>query len=169
MDAFLFRYTATPVFFLNVHKSAPRLPDLAHELGHLVIHRGRLYVESGKDKEQAAKRFREFVLIPRVDVTEAIRGNTSWLGRADAQASPASQCHGAQLRAHRPGVISDWTYSTLPKQLSAREAGLRSTRGDSNLLTQVLGDWRDRGQASLTSRGSSPFAHRTSKTSRWAS
>lgn len=55
------------------------------------------------------------------------------------------------LRAHRLGVISEWTYSTLAKQLSM--AGFR--RGEpgsdllaetSSLLTQVLSDMRSRGE-----------------------
>ncbi|WP_368632961.1 ImmA/IrrE family metallo-endopeptidase [Micrococcus endophyticus] len=40
IDAFSSRHRATPVIFLNVHKSAERLRfDLAHELGHLVMQR----------------------------------------------------------------------------------------------------------------------------------
>lgn len=55
------------------------------------------------------------------------------------------------LRAHRLGVISEWTYGTLAKQLSM--AGFR--RGEpgsdllaetSSLLTQVLSDVRSRGE-----------------------
>ena len=62
IDAFSFRHGATPVIFLNVHKSAERLRfDLAHELGHLVMHGGSLNVEPGKEKEQAANDFRQLV------------------------------------------------------------------------------------------------------------
>lgn len=153
IDAFSFRHGATPVIFLNVHKSAERLRfDLAHELGHLVMHGGSLNVEAGKEKEQAANEFASSFLMPRSDVIGAIRGNNLMLEdvlmlkrrwRVSAMA--------LNLRAHRLGVISDWTYSTLAKQLSM--AGFR--RGEpgsdlrvesSRLLTQVMTDMRSRGQ-----------------------
>lgn len=153
IDAFSFRHGTTPVIFLNVHKSAERLRfDLAHELGHLVMHGGSLNVEAGKEKEQAANDFASSFLMPRSDVIGAIRGNNLMLEdvltlkrrwRVSAMA--------LNLRAHRVGVISDWTYSTLAKQLSV--AGFR--RGEpgsdlhaesSSLLTQVMSDLRTRGQ-----------------------
>lgn len=153
IDAFSFRHGATPVIFLNVHKSAERLRfDLAHELGHLVMHGGSLSVEPGKEKEQAANDFASSFLMPRSDVIGAIHGNNLMLEdvlmlkrrwRVSAMA--------LNLRAHRLGVISEWTYSTLAKQLSM--AGFR--RGEpgsdlrvesSSLLTQVMSDMRSRGQ-----------------------
>lgn len=153
IDAFSFRHGTTPVIFLNVHKSAERLRfDLAHELGHLVMHGGSLQVEPGKEKEQAANEFASSFLMPRSDVIGAIRGNNLALEdvlmlkrrwRVSAMA--------LNLRAHRLGVISDWTYGALAKQLSM--AGFR--RGEpgsdlraetSSLLTQVLADMRSRGQ-----------------------
>ncbi|MBD7958352.1 XRE family transcriptional regulator [Microbacterium sp. Sa4CUA7] len=153
IDAFSFRHGATPVIFLNVHKSAERLRfDLAHELGHLVMHGGSLHVEPGKEKEQAANDFASSFLMPRSDVIGAIRGNNLMLEdvlilkrrwRVSAMA--------LNLRAHRLGVISDWTYGTLAKQLSM--AGFR--RGEpgsdlrvetSSLLTQVMSDMRKRGE-----------------------
>lgn len=153
IDAFSFRHGGTPVIFLNVHKSAERLRfDLAHELGHLVMHGGSLHVEPGKEKEQSANDFASSFLMPRADVIGAIRGNNLMLEdvlvlkrrwRVSAMA--------LNLRAHRLGVISDWTYSNLAKQLSM--AGFR--RGEpgsdlraetSSLLTQVISDMRSRGE-----------------------
>lgn len=152
IDAFSFRHGAMPVIFLNVHKSAERLRfDLAHELGHLVMHGGSLSIEPGKEKEQAANDFASSFLMPRSDVIGAIRGNNLTLEevlmlkrrwRVSAMA--------LNLRAHRLGVISDWTYGTLARQLST--AGFR--RGEpgsdlqpesSTLLTQVMSDMRSRG------------------------
>lgn len=152
IDAFSFRHGATPVIFLNIHKSAERLRfDLAHELGHLVMHGGSLHVEPGKAKEQAANDFASSFLMPRSDVTGAVRGNNLTLEdvltlkrrwRVSAMA--------LNLRANRLGLISDWTYGSLAKQLSM--AGFR--RGEpgsdlraetSSLLTQVLADMREQG------------------------
>lgn len=153
IDAFSFRHGPTPVIFLNVHKSAERLRfDLAHELGHLVMHGGSLHVESGKEKEQAANDFASSFLMPRSDVIGAIRGNNLMLEdvlmlkrrwRVSAMA--------LNLRAHRLGVISDWNYATLAKQLSMAgfrrgEPGSDLRAESSSLLTQVMSDMRSRGQ-----------------------
>lgn len=153
IDAFSFRHGATPVIFLNVHKSAERLRfDLAHELGHLVMHGGSLNVEPGKEKEQAANDFASSFLMPRSDVIGAIRSNNLMLEdvlmlkrrwRVSAMA--------LNLRAHRLGVISDWTYSTLAKQLSMAgfrrgEPGSDLRAESSSLLTQVMSDMRSHGQ-----------------------
>lgn len=153
IDAFSFRHGATPVIFLNAHKSAERLRfDLAHELGHLVMHGGSLSVEPGKEKEQAANDFASSFLMPRSDVIGAIHGNNLMLEdvlmlkrrwRVSAMA--------LNLRAHRLGVISEWTYSTLAKQLSMAgfrrgEPGSDLRAESSSLLTQVMSDMRSRGQ-----------------------
>lgn len=153
IDAFSFRHGSTPVIFLNVHKSAERLRfDLAHELGHLVMHGGSLHIEPGKEKEQAANDFASSFLMPRSDVIGAIRGNNLMLEdiltlkrrwRVSAMA--------LNLRAHRLGVISDWTYGTLARQLSMAgfrrgEPGSDLRTESSSLLTQVMSDMRGRGQ-----------------------
>lgn len=152
IDAFSFRHGATPVIFLNVHKSAERLRfDLAHELGHLVMHGGSLHVEPGKEKEQAANDFASSFLMPRADVLGSIRGNLMLEDVLILKRRWRVSAMALNLRAHRLGVISEWTYSTLAKQLSM--AGFR--RGEpgsgllvesSRLLTQVMNDMRSQGQ-----------------------
>lgn len=152
VDAFSFRHGKTPVIFLNVHKSAERLRfDLAHELGHLVMHGGSLHVEPGKEKEQAANDFASSFLMPSADVLGAIRGNLTLEDVLMLKRRWRVSAMALNLRAHRLGVISEWTYGTLAKQLSM--AGFR--RGEpgsdllaetSSLLTQVLSDVRSRGE-----------------------
>ncbi len=152
IDAFSFRHGPTPVIFLNIHKSAERLRfDLAHELGHLVMHGGSLHVEPGKVKEQAANDFASSFLMPRADVLGAIRGNLMLEDIMVLKRRWRVSAMALNLRAHRLGVISEWTYGTLAKQLSM--AGFR--RGEpgsdlraecSSLLTQVLSDMRARGE-----------------------
>lgn len=152
IDAFSFRHGAAPVIFLNVHKSAERLRfDLAHELGHLVMHGGSLHVEPGKEKEQAANDFASSFLMPGSDVLGSIRGNLMLEDLLVLKRRWRVSAMALNLRAHRLGVISEWTYSTLAKQLSM--AGFR--RGEpgsdllgesSSLLTQVMSDMRSRGE-----------------------
>jgi Zn-dependent peptidase ImmA (M78 family)/DNA-binding XRE family transcriptional regulator len=152
IDAFSFRHGSTPIIFLNVHKSAERLRfDLAHELGHLVMHGGSLHVEPGKEKEQAANDFASAFLMPRADVLGSIRGGLMLEDILMLKRRWRVSAMALNLRAHRLGVVSDWTYSTLARQLSS--AGFR--RGEpgsdlrvetSSLLTQVMADLRGRGE-----------------------
>lgn len=152
IDAFSFRHGQTPVIFLNVHKSAERLRfDLAHELGHLVMHGGSLHVEPGKEKEQAANEFASAFLMPRADVLGALRGNLMLEDVLTLKRRWRVSAMALNLRAHRLGVISDWTYGALARQLSS--AGFR--RGEpgsdlrpeaSSLLTQVIADMRAQGE-----------------------
>ncbi|NKX93962.1 ImmA/IrrE family metallo-endopeptidase [Sanguibacter hominis ATCC BAA-789] len=152
IDAFSFRHGATPVIFLNVHKSAERLRfDLAHELGHLVMHGGSLHVEPGKEKEQAANDFASSFLMPRADVLGAIRGNLMLEDILVLKRRWRVSAMALNLRAHRLGVISDWTYGTLAKQLSSAgfrrgEPGSDLLTESSSLLTQVMTDMRARGE-----------------------
>lgn len=152
IDAFSFRHGSTPVIFLNVHKSAERLRfDLAHELGHLVMHGGSLQVEPGKEKEQAANDFASSFLMPRADVLGAIRGNLMLEDIMVLKRRWRVSAMALNLRAHRLGVISEWTYSTLAKQLSTAgfrrgEPGSDLRAESSSLLTQVMSDMRGRGE-----------------------
>lgn len=155
IDAFSFRHGAMPVFFLNVHKSAERLRfDLAHELGHLVMHGGSLHVEPGKEKERAANDFASSFLMPRADVLGAIRGNLLLEDVLVLKRRWRVSAMALNLRAHRLGVISEWTYGTLAKQLSMAgyrrgEPGSDLLMESSSLLTQVMNEMRSRGQGFL--------------------
>lgn len=152
IDAFSFRHGSTPVIFLNIHKSAERLRfDLAHELGHLVMHGGSLHVEPGKEKEQAANDFASSFLMPRADVLGAIRGNLMLEDIMVLKRRWRVSAMALNLRAHRLGVISEWTYGSLAKQLSMAgfrrgEPGSDLRAESSSLLTQVMSDMRGRGE-----------------------
>ncbi|KAB1658150.1 ImmA/IrrE family metallo-endopeptidase [Pseudoclavibacter sp. CFCC 11306] len=153
VDAFSFRHGAMPVIFLNVHKSAERLRfDLAHELGHLVMHGGSLHVEPGKEKEQAANEFASAFLMPRADVLGSIRGNLMLEDVLVLKRRWRVSAMALNLRAHRIGVISDWTYGTLARQLSSAgfrrgEPGSDLIAESSSLLTQVMADLRSQGKS----------------------
>lgn len=153
IDAFSSRHRATPLIFLNVHKSAERLRfDLAHELGHLVMHGGSLHVEPGKEREQAANDFASAFLMPRADVLGSIRGNLMLEDILVLKRRWRVSAMALNLRAHRLGVISDWTYSTLARQLSSAafrrgEPGSDLLAESTSLLTQVMTDMRSQGNS----------------------
>lgn len=152
VDAFSFRHGATPVIFLNVHKSAERLRfDLAHELGHLLLHGGSLHVERGKEKEREANDFASAFLMPRSDVLGSIRGTLMLEDILLLKRRWRVSAMALNLRAHRLGAISEWTYGTLARQLSTAgfrrgEPGSDLVAEGSSLLTQVMADLRAQGK-----------------------
>jgi Zn-dependent peptidase ImmA (M78 family)/transcriptional regulator with XRE-family HTH domain len=155
IDAFSFRDGQTPVIFLNIHKSPERLRfDLAHELGHLVMHGGSLGVENGKAKEQAANDFASAFLMPRSDVVGTVRGGLLLEDVLRLKSRWRVSAMALTFRVHRLGIVSDWTYSTLARQLSS--AGFRSSEPgsdlapeSSSLLTQLMDDLRSQGKGFL--------------------
>ena len=68
LDAFSFWHGLTPYVFLNTSKSAERTRmDVAHELGHLVLHRN-VGASLNRQAEQEAKQFAGAFLMPRDSV-----------------------------------------------------------------------------------------------------
>lgn len=119
LDAFSFWRNEVPYIFLNTIKSAERSRfDAAHELGHLVmhIHGGTL----GREVEREADQFASCFLVPRDDfvsniprvrsVEQLISGKARWRVSVTALARTA----------YETGVISDWHYRELCKQMSQR-------------------------------------------------
>lgn len=152
VDAFSFRRGETPLVFLNMHKSAERIRfDLAHELGHLVMHGGSLAMAPGKEKEQAANEFAGAFLMPRAGLLGSLRGNMTVEDVIALKRDWKVSAMALNLRAHQIEMTSDWTYGLIAKQLS--RAGFRSGEPGSaliseksSLLTQVMSDLRLRRQ-----------------------
>jgi Zn-dependent peptidase ImmA (M78 family) len=88
--------------------------------------------------------------MPRADVLGSIRGNLMLEDILVLKRRWRVSAMALNLRAHRLGVISDWTYSTLAKQLSMAgfrrsEPGSDLLAESSSLLTQVMNDMRGQG------------------------
>jgi Zn-dependent peptidase ImmA (M78 family)/transcriptional regulator with XRE-family HTH domain len=151
IDAFSFRNGETPVVFLNVHKSLERIRfDLAHELGHLVLHSGSFNVDAGRQKEQEANDFAAAFLMPRSDVLGSVRGNISTERVLELKSRWGVSAMALTFRLHKLGVLSEWVYRMQCQQLASR--GFRSGEPSStlqpeqsSLLTQLLDDLRVRG------------------------
>lgn len=78
IDAFSFRHNESAIIFLNPSKSAERLRfDLAHELGHLLLHGGSLSESDSKLRERQANDFASAFLMPRAGILGSLRGNVS--------------------------------------------------------------------------------------------
>lgn len=152
IDAFSFRHADTPLIFLNVHKTPERLRfDLAHELGHLIMHGGSLNIESGKEKEQQANDFASEFLMPREDLLGAIKGTLTLEDLLILKRRWRVSAMALNLRAYRLGILSEWQYASFARQLSRAgfrrgEPGSELTPETSSLLNQIVGDLRSQGK-----------------------
>jgi Zn-dependent peptidase ImmA (M78 family)/DNA-binding XRE family transcriptional regulator len=151
IDAFSFRHGGNAIVFLNPSKSAERLRfDLAHELGHLVLHGGSLYEDDSKARERQANDFASAFLMPRAGLLGSLRGDLSLDAvlrlRDDWNVSGMA----VAVRLHQLGVTTDWTYRLMCQELSRRgfrrsEPGSVLIAESSSLWSQVLTDLRERG------------------------
>jgi len=139
VDAFSFYDAGTPFVFLNTSKTAERIRfDLAHELGHLVLH-GEHECPQGRVAEQEANDFASAFLMSResvlaaglvgATVNDVIRAKSRWQVSAMALAR----------RLDTLGLITDWVYRSICIELSKK--GFRSSEPGSQLVpesSQVL-------------------------------
>lgn len=158
VDAFSLWLNERPTVFLNCDKSAERLRfDLAHELGHLVMHRG-VATAGGRRFEVAANAFASAFLMPGRGLMAQVQGvptletvlQLKLLWRVSATAMV--------FRLHQLRLINDWQYRNWMVDLSKR--GYRRSEPDglhpetSALLTQVLRLAREDGLSSNKLAGS---------------
>lgn len=122
IDAFCFYRDAVPYVFLNTGKSAERQRfDLAHELGHLVLH-GDVEMETANSKarEADANAFAASFLMPGSAVLSQLMGGAGieriLAARSYWKVSAMAMTH----RLHELGLLSDWQYRSTCITLSDR-------------------------------------------------
>jgi Zn-dependent peptidase ImmA (M78 family) len=139
VDAFSFWRGETPYVFLNTAKSAERgRMDSAHELGHLVLHRGHA-LPSGRLEEQEANAFGAAFLMPRRSVlAHAPRGgHLDDLIRAKRYWNVAAA--NLAYRMHKVGLLTDWQYRTIFVNLSSQGYRNAEPNGIHRETSQMLG------------------------------
>lgn len=128
VDAFSFWQDARPYILVDMTKSAERIRfDLAHELGHLCIHRE---VKTNKQRrlEEQANAFASSFLMPRIGlirqasnrltIDDVFKLKRYWRVSATAMVK----------RLHQLGLINDWQYRGWMVDLSER--GFRKSEPD---------------------------------------
>ena len=149
MDAFSFWRDGRPYALTNTMKSAERRRmDLAHELGHLVLHwRGGAH---GRAAEHEADRFGSALLMPRGSVfAYAPRRSPTVDEVAEAKKHWGVSVAALAYRMHALGLVTDWHYRSLFIEIGKR--GWRLSEPDeaqpetSRLLETVFKLLRDRG------------------------
>jgi len=111
MDAFSFWQGDLPYVYLNTRKTTERSRmDAAHELGHLVLHRGG---RRGRKYELEADLFGSSFLMPRdgVVATAPRGGSLSAILKAKQQWRVAAANYTHRIR--RLGLLTEWQYRSL--------------------------------------------------------
>ncbi|MET7822241.1 XRE family transcriptional regulator [Micromonospora zamorensis] len=149
VDAFSFWHENRPFVFLNASKSAERLRfDLAHELGHLCIHRD-VRTNRNRQYELDANTFASTLLMPADGLIPQLVGSPSLPDVMELKAYWKVSATAMVRRLHQLKRISDWQYRTWMIDLSER--GFRTSepngvsREQSALLRQVLALAREDG------------------------
>lgn len=109
--------------FLNTHADdgAPVRFDLAHELGHALLHWERFDASRGKDAESEAHRFASALLMPADDIRGVLSRTRPRLEEFVALRRTWGVSIQALVRRARDlGYLSPETYTRLYKQISAR-------------------------------------------------
>jgi len=148
VDAFSCWRGNTPYIFLNTFKSAERSRfDAAHELAHLVLHIHGM-TSGGRDIEREADMFASAFLINRGDLIGHMGRVNSLARLVSAKKRWGVSVSALARTAFDAGVISDWHYRELCKQMS--HLGYRTTepqglaREKSTLWRMVYDElWKD--------------------------
>jgi Zn-dependent peptidase ImmA (M78 family)/DNA-binding XRE family transcriptional regulator len=142
VDAFSFWQSGRPYIFVNVAKSAERIRfDLAHELGHLVMHRGVVTARTRR-YELDANSFASAFLIPADGLLPQLVSRPGFADVMTLKAYWRVSAAAMARRLHQLGRVSDWQYRSWMVDLTQR--GFRTSEPDglpreqSSLLRQVL-------------------------------
>lgn len=149
VNAFSFWHDNRPFVFLNNFKTAESsLFDVAHELGHLVMHKHG-GPKDARSVEREANVFASAFLMPANDVRARVLrpANLDVVLRAKARwrVSAMAMAH----RLHNLGILSEWNYKSICVELGKR--GFRASepggiqRETSVVWRKILSElWRDR-------------------------
>lgn len=120
VDAFSFwcDETNTPFIIVGTHKTPERqVFDLAHELGHLVLHRDH-GAPRGRQEEREADEFASNFLMPKEDLAMAAPRSPSFRELVRAKHRWKVSVAALAYRMHSLGLIKDWNYHKLCVELA---------------------------------------------------
>jgi Zn-dependent peptidase ImmA (M78 family) len=149
VDALSFWHGNRPFIFLNTSKSAERLRfDLAHELGHLCMHRD-IQTNRNRRYELDANTFASSFLIPKYGLLRQLVGRLTLADVMRLKRSWKVSAVAMVRRLHQLGRITDWQYRSWMIELSQRGFRREEPGGiaheQSALLRQVLAYAREDG------------------------
>ncbi|WP_185949829.1 ImmA/IrrE family metallo-endopeptidase [Microbispora sp. KK1-11] len=128
VDAFSFWLEDRPFIFLNTSKTAERMRfDLAHELGHLLLHKTP-ETPKGKRIEQEAQDFASSLLVPADDLYEQVVGQLRLDDVFTLKKYWKISAVAMTQRLYQLAIISEWSHRTWMVELSQR--GYRTSEPD---------------------------------------
>lgn len=136
IDAFSFWRNGVPYVFVSTSKSAERRRfDLAHELGHLVLHGDTTTAPQGREREQEANIFASSLLMPADGILpQRLKGASVervLIARRYWRVSAMALAH----RLHALKLVSDWSYRSICIELAKR--GFRTEEPGSDLVPET--------------------------------
>ncbi|MFE3526831.1 helix-turn-helix domain-containing protein [Streptomyces sp. NPDC059161] len=143
IDAFSTTKQGVPYILLNTRKSSERGRfDVAHELGHLVLHSGP-QSPSGPAAEAAADAFASAFLMPKAGILAQQLDQPSLERLLSAKRRWGVSAMALAYRVRTLGQLSEWKYHQTVKQLSQMgyrrgEPGSNLSRESSQILTKVF-------------------------------
>jgi Zn-dependent peptidase ImmA (M78 family)/transcriptional regulator with XRE-family HTH domain len=138
LDAFSFWVSGTPFVMLNTTKSAERSRfDGAHELGHLVLHRHELLAGS-KEVEREAQAFASAFLMPASAMCGMVSGNIDLESLIKLKHYWGVSAAAAAFRLHHLGLITDWNYRWVFREMSVRGWRSREPQPMERERSQIL-------------------------------
>jgi Zn-dependent peptidase ImmA (M78 family) len=119
VDAFSMWFEGRAFVFLNTRKSGERSRfDAAHELGHLVLHRHG--TPNGREAEREADAFASALLMPARSVYAHAPRVATLQQLIDLKRLWMVSVSALTYRMHSLGLLSEWHYRQLFRQISAR-------------------------------------------------
>lgn len=143
VDAFSCWQDDVPYIFLSRRRSPERMRfDVAHELGHLVMHVAKSGDEAAQERQ--ADLFASEFLMPTEALPAQVRDNPSTTEVLEARSRLKVSAMALTRALHRAGQMSDWHYRQMCIDLSGRgyrsgEPGGMPCHEMSRVFPQVLG------------------------------
>ncbi|MFW0797010.1 XRE family transcriptional regulator [Gordonia sp. CPCC 205515] len=148
VDAYSIRRNEIPYVFLARRKSPERTRfDLAHEIGHLILHADES-PDLVSEQEREADDFASEFLMPAATIVEYLPQNPSVHDLLEARSLLKVSAMALAFAAHKVGRMSDWAYRQTCIQLSQRgyrtgEPGGMSQHEISRVFPQILGRYSE--------------------------
>jgi Zn-dependent peptidase ImmA (M78 family)/DNA-binding XRE family transcriptional regulator len=163
VDAFSFYADGRPFALVNTTKTGERQRfDLAHELGHLVMH-GEHHSVAGREAESQAQRFAGALLMPREDVMAQPLWNADIERILAAKSRWRVAAMALKHRLRELEMLTEWGYRDACVLLS--QAGYRRSEPRSPVIpetSQVLGKvFRSLREGGISGRGVAAELHLT--------
>lgn len=121
VDAFSTWYGDRPFIFIARQKTPERARfDIAHELGHLVLHRFAPVDDSSTEQEKEADEFASALLMPGPLLADSLPRNPSVDDILDAKRIFQVSAYALATTLHKSGRMTDWIYRKACIELTRR-------------------------------------------------